>query len=336
LQPQRPKVILDDTVRLTAVAVGPTGIVRLNPAIAWRSSDPTIATVDGAGVITGRGIGSASIFAESDVVEVGVPVIVAPWTLVGAGDIADCAWPRDEATAAILDSIPGIVFTAGDNAYPDGSAANYAGCYDPTWGRHKSRTRPTPGNHDYHIPGASAYFEYFGAAAGDPATGYYSFDLGSWHIIAVNSVAPIGPGSAQIAWLADDLAAHRTRCTLAYWHYSLFSSGAYAIPAMRTAWETLYGAGADVVLSGHDHIYERFAPQSPAGQPDPARGIREFVVGTGGGPLQPLLSIAPNSEVRDNHTYGVLKLSLYQDSYHWDFVPAAGGTFSDSGTASCH
>ncbi len=240
------------------------------------------------------------------------------------------------ATAALLDSAPGVVFTLGDNAYPNGAAQDFANCYAPTWGRHKSRTRPTPGNHDYKTAGAAGYFQYFGASAGDPSKGYYSFDLGSWHIIALNSVVAIGPGSAQIAWLQSDLAAHQTTCTLAYWHYSLFSSGQYAVPAMRTAWQVLYDAGADVVLSGHDHFYERFGPQSPAGQLDSASGIRQFVVGTGGDYQQPFLPPAPNSEVRNNQTWGILRLSLHENRYHWEFIPVAGRTFSDSGTTFCH
>ena len=336
VRPNHPRIMLGDTVRLSAVVGDTSGIVESNPQVAWFSSDSRIASIDSTGLVTGRSMGTAYIVAVAQNKMAGVQLVVTPWTLVGAGDIADCDSRGAEATAELLDSIPGIVFTLGDNAYPSGTAQQFASCYQPTWGRHRSRTRPAPGNHDYLTPGASGYFGYFGANAGDSTKGYYSYDLGSWHIVVVNSVIATTPSSAQIAWLQNDLASHPAMCTLAYWHYSLFSSGMYAVPAMRTTWRVLYDAGADVVLAGHDHFYERFRPQSPDGVFDSARGIREFVVGTGGDEHQPFVTIAPNSEVRNNKTFGVLKLSLYADRYHWEFVPAAGGTFSDSGSALCH
>jgi len=336
LRPESPRILLRDTLRFSLLVVDPSGAIVQSPADVWLSSEPTVASVDSNGVVTGRATGTVSIIAVRDNKVVSVAVVVEPWTFVGAGDIADCTSPGPQATAALLDSAPGVVFTLGDNAYPNGTAQDFANCYAPTWGRHKSRTRPTPGNHDYKTTGAAGYFGYFGASAGDPSKGYYSFDLGSWHIIALNSVIAIGSGSAQIAWLQSDLAAHQAMCTLAYWHYSLFSSGQYAVPAMRTAWQVLYDAGADVVLSGHDHFYERFGPQSPAGQLDSARGIRQFVVGTGGDYQQPFLPAIPNSEVRNNQTWGILKLSLHENRYHWEFIPVAGRTFSDSGTTFCH
>ena len=336
LRPESPRILLRDTLRFSLLVVDPSGAIVQSPADVWLSSEPTVASVDSNGVVTGRATGTVSIIAVRDNKVVSVAVVVEPWTFVGAGDIADCTSPGPQATAALLDSAPGVVFTLGDNAYPNGTAQDFANCYAPTWGRHKSRTRPTPGNHDYKTTGAAGYFGYFGAGAGDPSKGYYSFDLGSWHIIALNSVIAIGSGSAQIAWLQSDLAAHQAMCTLAYWHYSLFSSGQYAVPAMRTAWQVLYDAGADVVLSGHDHFYERFGPQSPAGQLDSARGIRQFVVGTGGDYQQPFLPAIPNSEVRNNQTWGILKLSLHENRYHWEFIPVAGRTFSDSGTTFCH
>jgi len=336
LRPESPRVLLLDTLRLSLFIADSSGTIVQRPADVWISSEPTIASIDSNGVVTGRATGTASIIAVRDNKVASVAVVVAPWTFVGAGDIAECTTPGAQATAALLDSAPGIVFTLGDNAYPNGTSQDFANCYGPTWGRHKSRTRPTPGNHDYRTPGAAGYFQYFGASAGDPSKGYYSFDLGSWHIIALNSVVAIGPGSAQIAWLQSDLAAHQTTCTLAYWHYSLFSSGQYAVPAMRTAWQVLYDAGADVVLSGHDHFYERFGPQSPAGQLDSASGIRQFVVGTGGDYRQVFLAAAPNSEVRNNQTWGILKLLLHENRYHWEFIPVAGRTFGDSGTTFCH
>jgi hypothetical protein len=264
--------------------------------------------------------------------------------LVGAGDIASCDDLKGaEATAKLLDSIPGTVFAAGDLAYPDGSDEQFARCYDPTWGRFKDRTRPAPGNHEYHSDGASGYVRYFGAAAGDPKKGYYSYDLGDWHIIVMNSecdaVGGCQAGSPQEQWLRQDLTVHPAKCTLAYWHKPLFSSGAAHgnDPEIKPLWEALYAANADVVINGHDHDYERFAPQDPAGRLDPQRGIREFVVGTGGkNSHRTFASPKPNSEVRQADTFGVLKLTLGAASYEWKFVPEAGKTFADSGTGTCH
>jgi hypothetical protein len=257
---------------------------------------------------------------------------------VGAGDIASCSRTQDEATALLLDNIPGTVFTIGDNAYSSGSAANFANCYEPTWGRHKARTRPAVGDNEYSTSGASGYFNYFGAAAGDPTKGYYSYDVGSWHIIVLNSncsrVGGCDAESPQGQWLQADLAANPRTCTLAIHHEPLYSSSG-GDSDMRDFWEPLYAAGADIVLSGHRHFYERFAPQNPAGVADPGRGIRAWLVGTGGASLSSLSTIAPNSEVRNNTTYGVLKLTLHPTSYDWQFVPIAGQTFTDSGSAPC-
>lgn len=260
-----------------------------------------------------------------------------PPVLVGAGDIATCGGAGDEATAALLDGLPGTVFTAGDNAYPNGTAADFMNCYDPSWGRHKSRTRPSTGNHDYDTPAASAYFDYFGARAGDPSKGYYSYDLGAWHIVVLNSNLQTTAGSAQLQWLAADLAANPRTCTLAYWHHARFSSGPHGSnAAMKPFWDVLYAAGADVVVVGHDHVYERFAPQNPSGVADPVNGIRQFVVGTGGTTLRPFSTIAANSEVRNSSTWGVLELTLYSSRYEWRFVPTTGSGFSDTGSTSCH
>jgi hypothetical protein len=264
--------------------------------------------------------------------------------LVGAGDIASCddLWGA-QATAKLLDNIPGTVFAVGDLAYPDGSDEQFAKCYGPTWGRFKDRTRPAPGNHEYHSDGASGYVRYFGAAAGDPKKGYYSYDLGEWHIIVLNSecaeVGGCGAGSAQEQWLRQDLKAHPAECTLAYWHKPLFSSGAAHgnDPEVKPLWDALYAANTEVVIGGHDHGYERFAPQDPSGKLDPQRGIREFVVGTGGkNSHRSFASPKPNSEVRQAHTFGVLKLTLHPTSYDWEFVPEAGKTFTDSGSGTCH
>jgi hypothetical protein len=257
--------------------------------------------------------------------------------LVGAGDIATCSGTGDEATANLLDGIAGTVFTTGDNVYPDGTSAEFANCYDPTWGRHKARTRPSAGNHDYHTQGAAGYYSYFGAAAGDPSKGYYSYNLGDWHIIVLNSEISAGANSAQVQWLRADLAAHPVACTAAYWHKPRFSSGEHhgSSTSMRPLWQALYDFGADVVLAGHEHNYERFAPQDPEGVADPARGIREFVVGMGGRSHYAFGTPIANSEVRNADTYGVLKLTLHPTSYTWEFIPEAGKTFTDSGTASC-
>jgi len=263
-------------------------------------------------------------------------LVIDPAILVGAGDIASCTSAGDEATAALLDQIPGSVFTAGDNAYPSGGAQAFADCFDPTWGRNKLRIRPAPGNHEYETPAASGYFGYFGAAAGDPATGFYSYDYGAWHVVVINSSISVSATSPQVQWLRRDLATHTQLCTITYFHYSLFSSGLYNMPAMKPVWDALYQAGVDVVVSAHDHFYERFAPQTPAGTPDPTHGIREFVVGTGGHSHHAFTSVAPNSEIRNNQTFGVLKLTLHPTGYDWQFVPVAGARFTDSGTAACH
>ena len=209
--------------------------------------------------------------------------------LVGAGDIASCDdLAGAYATAKLIEKMPGTVFVAGDLAYPNGSDEDFAKCYQPTWGRFKDRTRPAPGNHEYHSDGASGYNRYFGAAAGDPTKGYYSYDLGAWHILALNSecdqVGGCDAASPQGKWLAQDLAQHPAGCTLAYFHKPLFSSGGSHgnDPLMKPLWDALYHAGADVVINGHDHNYERFAPQDPDGKLDTVHGIREFVVGSGG------------------------------------------------------
>lgn len=261
--------------------------------------------------------------------------------LVGAGDIASCSSSGDEATAGLLDAIPGTVFTAGDNSNDEGTADQFLSCYEPTWGRHKARTRPSPGNHDYLTPSASGYFGYFGAAAGDPSKGYYSYDLGAWHVVVLNGncskVGGCGAGSAQEQWLRADLAAHPAVCTLAYWHQPLFSSGGHGgDSAFRAFWQALYDYGADVVVNGHDHDYERFASQDPNGTLDWAKGIRQFVVGTGGKSHSAVGSAVANSEVRNSDTFGVLKLTLHSNGYDWEFVPQAGKTFTDSGSQSCH
>jgi hypothetical protein len=259
--------------------------------------------------------------------------------LVGAGDIAVCGITGDEQTAKLIDGIPGTVATFGDNSNDEGTAAQYANCYDPTWGRLKARTKPAVGNHDYLTSSGTPYFNYFGAAA-HPTKAYYSYDLGSWHVVVLNSecshVGGCQAGSAQEQWLKADLAANQKRCTLAYWHEPRFSSGQWGNHTRYDAfWQDLYQAHATLVLNGHDHDYERFAPQNPSGKADP-NGIREFVVGTGGAGAGPLNSAQPNSEVRHTGTWGVIKLTLQATSYSWDFIPVAGQTFTDSGSESCN
>ncbi len=255
--------------------------------------------------------------------------------LVGAGDIATCDSAADEATAALLDSIAGTIYTTGDNAYPLGTDADFRDCYAPAWGRLKARTLPSAGNHEYYTDAGRPYYDYFGAAAGPRDQGYYSYDLGAWHVVVLNSNIPIDSASDQIQWLRADLASNPTQCTVAYWHHPLFNSGNHGNhPYMRDAWHVLYEFGVDVVINGHDHNYERFASQDPDGRADP-RGIREFIVGTGGGPPYPLKDIQPNSEIHNATTFGVLKFTLHPTSYDWEFIPVPGATFRDQGTATC-
>ena len=264
-----------------------------------------------------------------------------PAVLVSAGDIAGCDTIGDEATAALLDQLGGDVVAAlGDNVYEDGTLQEFQDCYGPAWGRQLARTRPVVGNHEYTTPDAAGYFDYFGAAAGERGKGYYSYDLGSWHVVALNSNCTevrCDSASAQAAWLRQDLAAHPAACTLAYWHHPRFSSSALTgpTPAVAPLWQILDDAGADVVLSGHAHIYERFDPQTSAGAAS-ADGVRGWIVGTGGRSLHAINPLpADNSRVRDNSTFGVLDLTLRATGYDWNFVPVAGGDFKDRGSASC-
>lgn len=281
----------------------------------------------------------------------GVPITQTATTavmpaLVGAGDIADCNSIRDDATATLLDSIPGVVFAAGDLAYPNGTAANFTNCYEPTWGRHKARTRPVVGNHEYDSSGTAApYTAYFGTSVADPegnGFGYYSFELGAWHIIVLNSDSGVtSPASGQLTWLQNDLIARTNQCVLAIWHRPLFTSGSSGggQARIRRLWQALQNGGAEVVINGHDHLYERFALQDSLGTASPS-GIREFIVGTGGGESHSqYVNNPPNVEASDQNNFsrGVLRLILYPGSYRWDFRPAQGqGTYTDSGTSSCH
>ena len=255
--------------------------------------------------------------------------------LVGAGDIGMCGSPGPEQTARLVDGIEGIVFTAGDNAYLHGTEQQFRDCYDPSWGRHRGRTRPAPGNHEYESPGAAPYFTYFGGSAGPPGLGYYSFSAGQWHVVSLNSNVPMGQGTPQLEWLREDLAASPAACVVAIWHHPLFSVGPNApLPETRELWRALYEAGADVIINGHDHMYERFAPQTPDGMADSRRGIRQFVVGTGGAELTAFTRPRANMETFITGTFGVLKLTLQPGSYSWQFFTAGGGA-ADSGSDVC-
>jgi hypothetical protein len=260
--------------------------------------------------------------------------------LVGAGDIAVCGSTGAVATGRLLDGQPGTVFVAGDIAYPDGTAEQFRTCYEPAWGRHKDRTRPAPGNHEYGSPGAAPYFAYFGANAGPSDLGYYAYRKSAWRVFSLNSNTELADRHAQLEWLRRQLdAAGTSACTVAYFHHPLFSSGPHGVippvPVAADFWRVLYAAGAEIIISAHEHFYERFAPQTPDASPDAAFGIRQFVVGTGGAPLtQPVRRVA-NSEVVLS-TFGVLRLTLDTQSYRWEFLSADGGAILDSGTGRCH
>jgi Big-like domain-containing protein/calcineurin-like phosphoesterase family protein len=343
VSPASATIAVGQTIQLTATP-SPTGAAS---SFTWASTNAAVATVSASGLVSAVAQGTASITATSGSVTgssaITVTTVSADPVLVGAGDIASCSSSGDEATATLLDGIAGTVVTLGDNAYDNGTSTEYTNCYGPSWGRHKARTRPSPGNHEYNTTNATGYYGYFGSAAGDPTKGYYSYDLGNWHIVVLNSnlscaVIACAAGSPQEQWLRADLAANSKPCTLAYWHHPRFNSGADHGNDVDVApfWDALYDFNADVILNGHEHVYERFAPQTPGAVADPVRGIRQFTVGTGGRSHYTFGTIQPNSEVRDALTYGVLKLTLHANSYDWQFVPVAGATFTDSGTGTCH
>jgi hypothetical protein len=252
--------------------------------------------------------------------------------LVGAGDISSCENDNDEATARLLDALPGTVFALGDTVYVDGAYDEFIDCYHPTWGRHKERTRPAPGNHEYFTPRAAGYFQYF-----NNIPSYYAYDLGAWRIYALNSEIDVSSSGAQVEWLKSDLDTNPRLCVLAYWHQPLWSSryedGNDAV--YETLWKTLYDAGAELVLNGHIHNYERFVEMNAEGQAA-SPGLREIVVGTGGVNHDGYVTILSTSEVRNASTFGVLQLTLSSTRYSWQFIPVMGGTFTDSGTTNCH
>ncbi len=268
--------------------------------------------------------------------------------VVAAGDIAcdpetnakrapggvEC---QSGATADVISGIgPSAVLPLGDNQYPKATLSEFQGSYHLSWGRFLGITRPVPGNHEYNRGGAPGYFAYFGAAAGPPGLGYYSYDIGAWHIIALNNYEPHSPGSPQLLWLEADLAQNPRLCQLAYWHSPRFSSGDEGNDAsVAPFWHGLYRAGVDVILNGHDHNYERFDLQNPEANAD-SRGIRQFVVGTGGRSLVPMDQRERNSQVFSSDAFGVLRLTLGDASYDWQFVPVSGKAFTDSGSTACH
>ena len=309
---------------LTAVALGAAALpVQAHPAV-LRADAPSQGVVAAHRPTVPRGEAAGT---------------VADAVLVGAGDIASCDRSGDSKTAALVEDIAGTVFTTGDNTYDKGTLGEFETCYDPTWGAFRNRTRPSPGNHDYETVDAIGYFTYFGSAAGDPARGYYAYDLGAWRIYSLNSncseVGGCDAGSPQRAWLKADLAGNPRQCVLAYWHHPRFSSGEHGNnPRVKGLWTALYQAGADVIVNGHDHDYERFAKLRPNGD-RASHGMREFVVGTGGAERRPFGRIKAHSQARNASTFGVIKLTLRATSYEWRFVPQAGKTFTDRGSTTC-
>lgn len=262
--------------------------------------------------------------------------------IIAAGDIANCSNIEAYLTASLIEGIEGTVLPLGDLAYEVGSLVEFNNCYGPTWGRFNDRVRPTPGNHEYGVDAATGYFTYFGDIATplEPGCktnckGYYSFNLGAWHLIALNSEIPHDAGSEQEQWLRADLAANSTLCTLAYWHRPRFASGNPDRVAAHDLFQALYDYGVDVLLVAHEHNYERFGPQDPSGQAAPGRGVRQIIVGTGGAPLRDFRFIQPNSEVRNSETWGVLKMTLRPTGYDWEFIPISGQSFTDAGSDTC-
>jgi hypothetical protein len=313
------------------VSIDVTGLVRGKGLVTFVLTNPHGPRLD----IASREVSYLAPKLSIDV----VPVLLA------AGDLSWCPESGEPPAAAtlarILSGVAGIFAPLGDIVYASGTSSEFTYCFDQWFGPIKSRTRPTPGNHEYYTPDAAGYFGYYGGLAGDPARGYYSYDFGSWHVVVLSSncadIGGCGPGSPQFAWLNEDLASHRTTCSLAYWHQPLFGSGPFGrTPEMVSLWRLLYDNGVDVVLNGHAHHYERFAPQNPAGAVDLTKGVREFIVGTGGRNHLSMDPLAANSEVRDATTFGYLSLKLRENSYEWQFVPVLDGTFTDAGAATCH
>lgn len=323
-----------DTVR--ARFIGAAGDTVRGDSVAWSSSNVTVAQITGSGLIRPRTVGQATIHGRAGDATASLPITVSDPVLVGTGDMGSCASSNDEATAVLLDSIAGTVFTAGDNDYSDGPLpTGYGVCFDGSWGRHAARLHPAPGDDDLRNGTLNDYFTFFGAAAHGPA-GYYSYDLGTWHIVVL-ATTPFAD-STQVRWLRDDLRAHPSQCTLAVSHRPRFSSGnTHSAATQGPIFQALYEAGAEILLSGNDHDYERFGPQKPDQAPSPDSGVVQFVVGTGGkshGKIN--LPLELNSQAQNDDSYGVLKLTLHANGYDWRFIPVAGRTFTDAGSASCH
>jgi hypothetical protein len=323
-----------DTVRVRLVT--PRGDTLSGSAVAWSSSNPGVLSVDAAGLVRGVGSGAATLRGSSDGVIAEQQMTVTRPVLVGTGDIGSCLSIRDDDTGRLLDSIAGVVFTAGDNDYSDATPAPaYGVCYPSSWARHLPRTRPAPGEDDLRNGTLDDYYDFFGSVSAPPL-GYYSYDLGSWHIVVMNTTPTAD--AAQLAWLEEDLADHSALCTLVITHRPRFSSGnTGSSGAQAPIFQMLYDAGVEILLSGNDHDYERFAPQAPDQTPDAAGGVVQFVVGTGGkshGTIN--LPVEPNSVAQNDDTYGVLRLVLHPASYDWRFIPIPGRTFTDAGSASCH
>jgi Bacterial Ig-like domain (group 2) len=326
--------IAGDTVRAAFISAAGTA-VRAD-SVVWTSSDTAVATIAATGLIRARHTGFTTIRGAVGTDVVSQALAVTDPVLVGAGDMGTCSSTNDEATARLLDSLSGAVFTAGDNDYSDATPApTYGVCFDSTWGRHKWRVRPAPGDDDPRNNTLADYFAYFGPVAHGP-TGYYSYDLGTWHVVVLNSAFAID--TAQVNWLRTDLASHPALCTVAISHRPRFSSGNTGNSSGQTAlFQALYDGGADIFLSGNDHDYERFAAQRPDQTPDPDSGVVAFVVGTGGkshGRIN--LPIVANSVTQNDNTYGVLRLELHAAGYDWRFVPVKGRTFTDAGSGVCH
>lgn len=266
-------------------------------------------------------------------------VVVAGDIACEAGDLKTIFTCRQEDTANLIQSLkPDAVLTAGDNQYPKGSLASFQGSYDKSWGKFKDITYPTPGNHEYATAAAAGYFDYFGERAGERGKGYYAFSVGDWRLIALNSEIDVRAESEQLAWLKKELAGNKAACTLTYWHKPRFSTGSHAgDPAMGALWQVLYEHNVDIVVNGHSHDYERFIPQNPNGQHDAERGIVQFVSGMGGRVPSPMGETAPTLATRQNHAFGVLKLTLYPKSAAYEFVPISSlQMYADNGTIACH
>jgi Bacterial Ig-like domain (group 2) len=340
LSPPWVSIVVGDTVSgdttVRAKFVSSQGDTIRADSVSWASTAPTIAAIDGTGLVRALRTGRVTIRGAVGGDTASQAITVTDPVLVGAGDMGTCTSNHDEATAVLVDSVAGTVFTLGDNDYSDGTPTPaYGVCFDSSWGRFKARLRPAPGDDDLRNASLADYYAYFGAIA-HPPLGYYSYDLGTWHVVVLNVIT--STDTTQLNWLRADLAGHSNLCTLAILHRPPFSSGnTHNSPGQLPVFQALYDNGAEMLLSGNDHDYERFGPQAPDQSPDPTRGVVEIVVGTGGkshGAIN--LPLQPNSAAQNADTYGVLRLVLHPSSYEWRFIPVAGRTFTDAGSANCH